>query len=181
MADSVAGVKSSSGWGWVLAAGIAMLFAGMFMLVYPPAASLAVTMVLGWMMIAVGVIGFIGAIMNRAEGGLWTGMLLGVLMAVAGGLIAFNVLAGTVTLTLLFTIWLLVDGIVGSVMSIVRRGSGWGWWLTSSLLSLVLGLMLLSAWPAATLWLIGVYAGIMFLFRGMMMIVLAFEVKRIGA
>ena len=46
------------------------------------------------------------------------------------------------TLTMVFTLWLLIDGGVGMVLSIVRRGPGWGWWFTSSTLSLILGVLL---------------------------------------
>lgn len=181
MADSVANVRPGVGWGWVLTAGIVTTIAGIFMLVYPVAASASVTLVLGWVLMIYGVFQFISSIMNRAEGGMWIGMLLGVLALVSGGLLAFNVLAGTITLTLLFTCWLLADGVVGTIMSIAQRGPGWGWWLTSSLISLVLGIMLISAFPSTSLWLVGVYAGVVFLFRGVMLTFLSFEVKRVNA
>jgi uncharacterized membrane protein HdeD (DUF308 family) len=180
MADTVAGVKASKGWGWLLAGGVATTLIGMFLLVYPAAATAGVTLFLGWTMLIVGIVGFIGAIVNRADGGMWTGMILGLLTAVAGGFFAFNVLAGVLTLTMLFTIWLLVDGAVGIVASIFRRGTGWGWWFTSSLLSLVLGIMLLNAWPSSAIWLLGVYAGITFVFRGLMLTFVSFEVRRLG-
>jgi uncharacterized membrane protein HdeD (DUF308 family) len=179
MSDASVG-KSSTGWGWLLAGGIAIMLIGMFLLVYPAAATAAVTLFLGWFMLAAGVIGFVAAIVNRGDGGMWTGMLMGAVTAIAGGLIAFNVVAGALTLTMLFTLWLLIDGGIGTIMSIVRRGTGWGWWLASSLLSLVLGIMLLSAWPTTAIWLIGIYAGIVFIFRGMMLMFMSFEVRRLG-
>lgn len=181
MADAVAKSKGGTGWGWLLTGGIAVTLIGMFLLAYPVAATAAVTLFLGWMMMAIGVVGFIAAIMNRAEGGMWTGMILGALTAIAGGLLAFNVLAGTLTLTMVFTLWLLIDGGVGMVLSIVRRGPGWGWWFTSSTLSLILGVLLLNAWPTSAMWVLGIYAGIAFIFRGMMMVFMSFEVKRLGA
>jgi len=182
MSDVAATTKTTSGtgWGWMLTGGILTTLIGMFLLVYPAAATVGVTLFLGWLMIAAGVVGFVVAIMNREDGGMWTGMLLGAIAAIAGALIAFNVLAGAMTLTFLFTLWLLADGIVGTVLSIVRRSPGWGWWLTSSLISLLLGIMLISAWPTSSIWLIGIYAGITFIFRGMMLTFLSFEVRRLG-
>ena len=139
------------------------------------------TLFLGWLMIGIGVVGFVMSILHRAEGGMWTGMILSLITAIAGALLAFNVLAGVLTLTMVFTIWLLVDGGIGIIMSLVRRESGWGWWLTSSILSLLLGILLLNAWPSSAIWLIGIYAGITFIFRGMMLTFLSFEAKRLKA
>jgi uncharacterized membrane protein HdeD (DUF308 family) len=165
----------------MLTGGILTMLIGMFLLVYPAAGTVGVTLFLGWFMIAAGVIGFVTSITNRDDGGMWGGMLLGVLAVVAGVLFAFNVVAGAMTLTMLFTLWLLADGIVGIVASIARRGTGWGWWFMSSLISLVLGVMLISAWPTSSIWLIGIYAGITFVFRGMMLMFLSFEMRRLRA
>lgn len=183
MSDAAAVTKSgsSSGWGWMLTGGILMTLIGMFLLVYPAAGTVGVTLFLGWFLIATGVIEFVVAITHRAEGGMWSGMLLGILAVVVGVLFAFNVIAGAMTLTMLFTLWLLADGALGILLSIVRRGTGWGWWLFSSLISLALGLMLLSAWPTSAIWVIGIYAGIMFVFRGMMLMFISFGVRRLGS
>lgn len=181
MSDTAVAKHGGTGWGWLFTGGILVMLIGMFLLVYPAAATAAVTLFLGWFMIAAGVIGFVVSIVQRKDGGMWSGMILGALAAIAGALIAFNVVAGVMTLTMLFTLWLLVDGGIGVILSLVRRGAGWGWWFTSSLISLILGVMLLNAWPSSAIWLLGVYAGITFIVRGMMLMFLSFEVRRIGS
>ncbi len=178
-ADVDAGTTAAP-WGLMLAAGIGTGLLGGFMLVYPTAASIGVTLVLGWVMLVAGVLGIVGAIAQRGDGGMWTGLILGLLTAIAGLLLATNVLVGTLTLTMLFALWLVADGIVGTAASIARRGVGWGWWLASSLVSLMLGVMLLSAFPTSALWILGTYAGIVMLFRGMVLVVLSLEVRRIS-
>ena len=56
------------GWGWLLAAGIATVLISMFMFVYPAAASVAVTLFIGWSLLFAGVFGVASGIANRRSG-----------------------------------------------------------------------------------------------------------------
>jgi len=172
------GTRTGTGWGWLLASGIITVVTGMFMLTYPQMASLAVTLFVGWALMVVGIAGIVGGIVNRKSGGMWLTVLLGALTAVAGLMLAFNLLAGTVTLTMVFVIWLLADGIVGTLTSLVRRGKSWGWHLCASLVTLLLGIVLLQGMPMASATVLGVYAGIVLMFRGMTLTFIAFELRR---
>lgn len=156
-----------TGGGWIATAGILVTLAGLFMLLFPVTASVSVTLFTGWALVFVGAVGCVAAIADRAAGGMWTGLILGVLAIVAGVMLAFNPLHGTVTLTMLLVIWLLVDGTVGTILSLMTRESHWGWWLASSLLSLLLGILLLGSLPQSAGWVLGTYVGIVLLLRGM--------------
>lgn len=164
-------------WGWLLFAGIATSLIGLVLLTFPAAATLAVTLFAGWAFIFAGLFGLVGAIADRADGGLWTGLILGVLEVVLGGFLLFNPLAGTLTLTMVFIIWLLADGVAGTLLSIVRRGAHWGWWLVSSLISLGLGVLLLVGFPTSAIWILGTYGGIVLLFRGLALTFIAFDLR----
>lgn len=170
----------SSSWGVLFAGGIATSMAGMFMLVFPVAASVSVTMFAGWMLIFMGVFGCVGALTHRDGGGRITGLIMGIIAVVAGVMLAFNPLAGTLTLTMIIVLWLIIDGLAGIVLSLFRRGQGWGWWLLSSLFSLALGLILLETMPLGAAWIIGTYVGIVMLIRGMTLTAIAFEVRRLA-
>jgi uncharacterized membrane protein HdeD (DUF308 family) len=165
----------------MLILGIAMLFAGMFMLVYPFMASVAVTLVTGWVLIGASVVQLVTGIIGKSEGGklLWP-LVLTFAYAVAGIMLVANPLAGTVTLTMIFTIWLFADGFVNVLYAVVQREPGWGWQLTSGIISIVLGVMLLNAWPTSALWVVGLFAGITLMIRGMTAIVMSSEIRRLS-
>lgn len=165
-------------WGWLFVSGIATLALGIFMLMAPAIASLVVTLFIGWTIAIGGIIGIIAGVTNRAEGGMMVTIVISVISLIAGGLLIFNPLSGTLTLTMLFALWLLVDGALGIGMSLITRGTGWGWWLFSSIISLLLGVWILEEMPLSALWMLGTYAGIVMLFRGMTLIFISFEKKK---
>lgn len=157
-------------WGWSLVGGILVLLAGVFMLVFPVSASVTVTLLTGWALMFAGVVGFAGALIDRSGGGMLIGIVLSALAVIAGILITFNPLAGTLTLTMVFVYWLLIDGILGVVLSVIKRPDAWVLWLLSSLVSVVLGVILLGSMPLGAGFILGVYTGIVLMFRGMLMI-----------
>ncbi len=165
-------------WGLALGAGIAMILLSLFMFVYPAAFGLAITVIIGWVILAAGVIQIVAGIAHRNEGGLWGNLILGVISLAAGFLLAFRPLAGTVTLATLFCLWLIADGLVGTILTLVRRGPDWGWWLVSSLLSLILGIVLFGTLPVGSFWIIGTFAAITLLFRGLILSVVSIEMRR---
>lgn len=165
------------GWGWALLGGIVTVGAGLFMLVYPEWASMAVTLFAGWALMLAGFASVVAGIANRRAGGMWTSIILGLLALVAGAFLAFNLLAGTVTLTMVFVCWLIADGGAGIVLSLARREANWGWWFASSVVTLALGLLLLGAMPGASAAIIGIYAGIVLIVRGMTLAFLSLDLR----
>ncbi len=176
--DALETETSERNWGLVLGGGIALVLISMFMFAFPAATSVAITMILGWVIFAAGVVGIFTGFAHRKDGGLWISLILGVLAVIAGLLLAFRPLSGTVTLATLFVIWLIADGLIGTIASLVQRGPDWGWWLASSLISLVLGIVLFGTLPVGSFWVLGTFAAITLLFRGLIMIVVSFEIRR---
>jgi membrane-bound ClpP family serine protease len=62
----------------------------------------------------------------------------------------------------------LLEGAVASVVALTHRHvKGWGWGLTNGLVTLVLGLMILTMKSLSLLWVLGSLVGISFLFSGL--------------
>ncbi len=165
-------------WGLGLAAGITMILISILMFTVPAAAGLAVTVLLGWIVLASGIIGIVAGIAHRREGGLWVNLILGLLAVGAGLLLIFRPLAGTVTLATILVLWLIVDGLIGTIFSLVLRGPDWGWWLASSLVSLVLGVVLFGTLPVGSFWILGTFLAVALLFRGIALVVISLELRR---
>jgi uncharacterized membrane protein HdeD (DUF308 family) len=129
-------------------------------------ASLATAVALGVLMLMSGVTETFGAFWCRG----WTGftllLLSGVLSIVVGVMFLAAPVGALVTLTFLVACLLIVGGIFKIVAAISYQFASWGWPLMSGAIDLLLGLLIWQQWPACSFWVIGMFVGINFLFRG---------------
>jgi uncharacterized membrane protein HdeD (DUF308 family) len=168
----------SRNWGWLLALGILMVILGMLAIGAPVVATIAVQFALGWILVVGGIAEGIHAFM--AQG--WRGFLLELLSAIlylaVGILLLVNPVGGALALTVVLAIFLIVEGVFKIIMAMrVRDHRGWGWLLASGILSLVLGVLIWSEWPASGLWVIGLLVGIQVLFTGWALLMLALAAR----
>jgi uncharacterized membrane protein HdeD (DUF308 family) len=164
----------SRNWGWLLALGILMIILGVVAMAAPVVATIAIQVMLGWLLVISGIAEGIHAFMVKE----WRGFLLELLSAVlylgVGLLLLVDPLKGAVALTLILAVFLLVEGIFKIITALrVRDHRGWGWLLASGIVSVVLGVMIWAQWPASGLWVIGLLVGIQLLFTGWSLVMLA--------
>ena len=164
----------SRNWGWLLALGILMIILGVVAMAAPVVATIAIQVMLGWLLVISGIAEGIHAFMVKE----WRGFLLELLSAVlylgVGLLLLVDPLKGALALTLILAVFLLVEGIFKIITAFrVRDHRGWGWLLASGIVSVVLGVMIWAQWPASGLWVIGLLVGIQLLFTGWSLVMLA--------
>ncbi|GAB5498546.1 MAG: hypothetical protein PsegKO_08570 [Pseudohongiellaceae bacterium] len=71
------------------------------------------------------------------------------------------------TLTLLLSMFFIFSGAIRLFLSTRLKGlSGSGLMMTSSILGIVIGILILVGWPTSSMWAIGVLAGIELIFSG---------------
>jgi uncharacterized membrane protein HdeD (DUF308 family) len=164
--------------GWFFALGIGLMLLGAAAILLPLAASLVTTLVIGWIMIIGGLFQGFHALQNRRWRG-WGWTLAGaVLHLVAGVLVVTHPITGTLTLTLVFAMFFAINGIIKLVRAFQHRPMrAWGWLLFDGLLSLALGVLILSGWPATAAWALGLLVGVDLLFAGSSMLVIAFAAR----
>lgn len=168
----------SRNWGWLLAFGILMIILGMFAIGAPVVATVAVQIMLGWLLVIGGIAEGIHAFMAKDWRGFFLELLSAVLYLVVGVLLLVNPLLGAAALTLLLAAFLVVEGIFKVIMAMrVRDHRGWGWLLASGVLSLILGVLIWAQWPASGLWIIGLLVGIQLLFTGWSLVMLALAAR----
>jgi uncharacterized membrane protein HdeD (DUF308 family) len=155
-----------SGWGWLAVIGAALVVLGIVALGSLAIASLATAVFLGALLLAGGVAEVVGAFGCRGRDGFFAHLLSGVLSAVVGVLFLAAPLDALVVLTLLLTCLLLVGGIFKIVVALRERFPGWGWPLAGGLIDVALGFMICLSWPAAALWVVGLFVGVNLVFRG---------------
>jgi len=165
--------------GWFIGLGIVLCLLGALAIAVPFVATLATTLFIGWLMVISGIGHAIHAFQNRRWAGFPWALLSSILYLVAGGLIIWNPLVGTLTLTLVLSLFFLANGFVKVVRALQHRAtSSWGWLLVDGIITLALGGLILAKWPSTAVWAIGLLVGVDLLVSGSSMLVLGLLGRR---
>jgi uncharacterized membrane protein HdeD (DUF308 family) len=181
LTQAAAAVTLSKHWRMFLIEGIVLLLLGIVAVIIPPIATLTVEILIGWLLLASGVIGLISTFrMHGAPGFGWS--LGSGLIAVAAGIILLTwPLSGTVSLTLVLAIFLLFEGIFSITLSLNHRRGGfsarWNMLLFSGLVDICLAVIIFVGLPGTAAWAIGVLVGINLIFGGSALIAMALHAR----
>ena len=179
--DNLSGALARNWWMLLLRGVMAIAFAVLTWM-QPGISLTALVLVFGIYAVADGVMGVWAAFSGREQNSHWWVLLLGGLVSVAAGVMTF-MMPGITALVLLYYIaaWAIITGVLQIVAAIRLRKEIQGEWLLGlgGLLSVVFGVMLFmqpGTGALAVVWLIATYA---FIF-GVVMVMLAFKVRRLG-
>lgn len=164
---------------WSIGLSVAMILLGLLALAAPLATGIAVTAVVAWGLLLLGLLHFWFAWHSRGAGSLLWELLTGALYFFVGLFLLARPLIGLVTLTALLGTYLLIKGIVEIVGSFSVRGvPGAGWLLSDGAISLVLASMIWFHLPSSAMWIIGALIGLSILFSGLSRLFLSFAAHR---
>jgi len=175
-----ADVRTAATWSIVLS--VLMIAAGILAICVPLIAGVAVTAIVGWLLIFSGLLHLAFAWRaGRAGGVLWE-LLLGIVYGAIGLYLLVSPVAGLASLTLAIALYLLLEGILELVLSFqLRPAPGAGWLLVDGIVTLVLAVMIWSTWPSSAVWVVGTLVGISMFFSGITRLMLSVAVRRITA
>jgi uncharacterized membrane protein HdeD (DUF308 family) len=161
-------------WRGIRNAGIALLVLGAVAVVLPLAAALAIDLLLGWLLLLGGAALSFQAFRTSPSTRFWWQLGIGVLNTLIGLLLLVNPMQGVLTLTVLLSVLFLVEGSYKVALALpLRAVRGWVWLLTSGLVSLLLGVLILTGLPGTAAWVLGLMVGINLLFTGFVLLSLA--------
>ena len=167
-------------WKMFLFEGIVLLILGTLAVLAPVIASVAATVFFGWLLLVSGVVGLIATLRARGAPGFGWSLVSALLGIVAGGLLLFYPLQGTLSLTAVLIAFLVVEGVVSIMYALEHRSalSGrWGWMLASGILDVALGVFLFLGLPGTALWALGLLIGINMLFGGWALVFMALHAR----
>jgi uncharacterized membrane protein HdeD (DUF308 family) len=167
-------------WRWVLASGIAFVVLGFVALAFSVLTTLASVFVLGWILAFAGIFEAVHAFKIPRWSGFLFDLLAAILYVVVGALMIVRPGAGALSLTLLIGAFFLVGGAFRVVTAGIVRPPNWGWLVVSGLVTLLLGLLIVSEWPASGLWVIGMFLGIDLVFSGTWLTMLALGLRHLA-
>lgn len=166
--------------GWSIALSITMILAGILAIILPPAAGIAVTLLVGWLLVFSGAAHLAFAWHTRTTGGFLWELALASLYVLVGGYLLFRPAAGLATLTLALAIYLFAEGILEFILGFqLRPMPGSGWLLFDGFISLILAVMIWKTWPSSTEWVVGTLVGISMLFSGFARLALSVAARRL--
>jgi uncharacterized membrane protein HdeD (DUF308 family) len=153
--------------GWVRALGIAWIAFGVLAIAMPLAASIAIELLVGALLLVGGVAQTAQVFRLHGWGGRVLALCLGILYAVAGLILLAFPLGGLITLTIVLAAYFFAGGLTKLVLAFrLRAAEGRGGFLVSGVLGLVLGMMLWLGFPSTAAWAIGTLVGIDMIFGG---------------
>ena len=163
-------------WVLFLVEGVVLVVLGLLAIAIPPIASLAVAILVGWLILISGIIGLVTTFMMRHAPGFWWSLASAVLAILVGVILLGWPLTSVFSLTLVLIVFFLLEGIASIMFALEHRNqlSGrWGWMLASGIVDLILAALILIGLPGTAAWAIGLLVGINMLFGGSAMIAMA--------
>ena len=170
--------RHSSIWWVFLLQGVAGILLG-FMLLTDPGATLVVLVTfLGFNRLFTGVMAQVRVFVDRSVPWIWS-LLIGIVGIFAGLVVLHHPLLAALTVPAMIVVVLGVEGLIMGVLDIIGAFSGGG--IGSFILgviNLIIGVLLLGAPLAATV-AVPLVFGILLLFQGIALIILAFRVRSV--
>jgi uncharacterized membrane protein HdeD (DUF308 family) len=168
-------------WQLFLTEGIILFILGILAVVLPPVATIAVEVLVGWLLLMSGIVGLIATLRMRGAPGFWWSLVSAVLGIVAGIVLLRWPLSGALSLTLILTVFLVLEGLVSILYALEhkRELSGrWGAMLFSGVIDLFLAAIIFAGLPGTAAWAIGLLIGINLVFGGSALIAMALHARR---
>lgn len=167
-------------WVLFLVEGVVLLVLGATAIVIPPLATLAATLVLGWLFLVSGVVGLFTTFLMRHAPGFWWSLISAALAVLVGSLLLARPVSGAYSVTLVLIAFFIIEGVASIMFALEhkRELSGrWGWMLASGVIDLLLALMILAGLPGTAAWALGLLVGINMVFGGAALIAMALHAR----
>ena len=168
-------------WGLFLAEGIILVILGLIAIVIPPLATLATTILIGWLLVISGIAGLIMTFRGRHAPGFWWALVSAVIALVAGALLLWQPLVGVLSLTFVLIAFFLIDGVLSIFLAIEHRRElvgRWSWILVSGIVDLIIAGIIWAGLPGTAAWALGLLVGIDLVFGGAALIMVALAARR---
>jgi uncharacterized membrane protein HdeD (DUF308 family) len=177
---SSVGKSLQAHWRLFLGEGIVLLILGILAIVVPQIATIAAEVLIGWLVLVSGIVGMIATLRMRNAPGFWWSLLSAVLGIVAGIVLLRWPLSGAISLTLILTVFLVLEGVTSILFALEhkRELSGrWGMMLLSGIVDLLLAGLIFTGFPGTAAWAIGLLVGINLVFGGSALIAMALHAR----
>ena len=167
--------------GWYIAATALFMVLGIFAIIEPAVAALAVSRLVGWLLVFGGLVYLIGACAGRGLKEVIFQLAIGIIYLIGGRYSLTHPQLAMATLTLLLGAVIMAGG-VAEIVSYLRLKSAdaSGWMLFNGIIRFFLGGMIWFHWPSSSVWAIGILVGLTLLITGMTRLMFAFTARKLS-
>jgi uncharacterized membrane protein HdeD (DUF308 family) len=152
----------------------------MLAIIEPGFAGLAVTILVGWLLIFGGVAHFVGAFSGGGAGHAIWQTLTGLVYFGGGFYFLTHPLLGLGTLTLVLAAIILAEAVMEIITYFrIRRDNGSGWLLLNALITLLLSGLIWFHWPSSSVWAIGTLVGANLFITGFSRLMFGLESRKL--
>jgi uncharacterized membrane protein HdeD (DUF308 family) len=160
--------------------GIVLFVLGFAAIALPPIATLATTILFGWLFLISGIVGLVTTFWMRGAPGFWWSLLSGVLGIIVGVILLAWPVSGAVSLTLVLAVFFTVEGVATIMFALEHRKEltgRWGWMLASGVIDLIIAAIIVGGFPGTAAWALGLLVGVNLVFGGSAMMALALAAR----
>jgi len=170
-------------WVLFLIEGIVLLILGVVAILVPLIATLAFTILVGWLFLISGIVGLIATFWARNAPGFWWSLISAVIGILAGLALLTSPVVGALSLTLVLVAFFIIEGVASIMYAVDHRRQltgSWFWMLLSGVIDLILAAIILAGLPGTAVWALGLLVGINMLFGGAALIAMALAARQPG-
>ncbi len=167
-------------WGLFLAEGIILVILGVVAIAVPLIATLAFTIIIGWVFLVAGVVGLVTTFWARGAPGFWWSLISAIIAIAAGVVLLLWPISGSISLTLVLIAFFIIEGIASIMYAIEHRNQStgqWLWMLVSGIIDLILAGIIFAGLPGTAFWALGLLVGINMVFGGAALIAMALAAR----
>lgn len=171
-------VKKASG--MFIGMAVVFIILGILAIVEPGVAGLAVTILVGWLLLFGGAAHLIAAFSGGGPGRVIWQVLIGIVFIAGGIYYLTHPLLGLGTLTLILAVIILAAAVFELIAYFRSRGqAGSGWLLMNAVITLFLGALIWFHWPSSSVWAIGTLVGVNLLMTGISRLMLGLAARKL--
>ena len=167
-------------WKFFLIEGIVLVILGLIAVCVPPLATVTVEILIGWLILLSGVLGLVMTFQTRGTPGFGWSLLSAIVGILAGIVLLMWPLSGVFSLTVMLTVFLVLEGAVSIMYALAHRrekSSRWEMMLASGIVDLILAGLILAGLPGTAAWAIGLIVGVNLFFGGVALVALALQAR----
>lgn len=166
--------------GWFLALGVASMALGVLAVILPFVSSVVTAIVLGWLIVLAGVAEGCHAIQSRGWAGAGWELVSALVQVAFGLLLVVSPMTGKLALMVIAAAYFAAEGALKLVRASQHRGlPGSGWLVLDGILTLALGMLIVTGGVTVAARVLGLLVGISLVTGGTSMILIALGAARV--
>jgi uncharacterized membrane protein HdeD (DUF308 family) len=161
--------------------GTLLLIFGAIALLLPPLAGIATVILLGWLLLASGLLGMITSLRGSHAPGFWLGLLSAIVTTTAGAMLFAWPVGGLISLSVALGLFLALDGTLAMGLALEHRThmtARWLWLLCNGLIDIIFAAIIFFWLPSSAVWALGLFVGVDMLISGCTLIVLGVDIDK---